>query len=367
MNETRQGNIYGSGSGGKRPDNVAPAGAPTQMDVFVQEMMKRQRRQAALLFTVTGVALLAVGGMVYYWMTHNRPNTQSHRVADSAEDNARPGAVPFIEQMPLYLIDPLKKIQVKELPDKPADLTVDWIKQAVYHLLEGEKAAQEGRFEIALDELRKTRQIFPQLKGLAQMEGLVYLAEKDHASAVKAFEQALKEENASFGIINNLAIAYIGLNDMAQAEARLLELIKLQTNYAFAYFNLATIRQRQNDLPKAAEYLGAYTRMRPADHAAGENYALMLIQLGQWEKAAVVLDELGDAMPASSAIQFRLAQALSHVNGKRKQALDTLEHAVSLVDSRKALAWLARSDFDLLRTEDRFKKLSDQLASKGTQ
>ena len=367
MNEPRQGNIYGSGSGGKRLDSASPNGTPTQMDVFVQEMLKRQRRQSTLLFSATAIVLLSVAGMAYYWVRHNAQNPFSRKAAEFADETTRQGTVPFTEQLPLYLIDPLKKIRVTDVPDKPVDLTVDWIKQAVYHMLEGEKAAQEGRFDIALDELRKTRKIFPQIKGLAQMEGLIYLAAKDNASAAKSFELSLKEESASFGVLNNLAIAYIGLNDTAKAEERLLDVIKLQPDYAFAYFNLATIRQRQNDLPKAAEYLGAYTRMRPADHAAGENYAMMLIQLGQWEKAAVVLDALGDAVPASSVIQFRLAQALSHVNGKRNQSLDTLEHAVSLVDSRKALAWLARPELDLLRNEDRFKKLSDQLATKGSQ
>ena len=29
------------------------------------------------------------------------------------------------------------------------------MKQAVYHLLEGEKAAQDGRYDVALDELNK--------------------------------------------------------------------------------------------------------------------------------------------------------------------------------------------------------------------
>ena len=364
MNETRQGNIYGGGSG-KRTDAASPSGTPTQMDVFVQEMLKRQRRQSFTLFMVTALALLSVAGMVYYWVSHNKQNHYAHRAADAEVETARTAAVPFTEPLPLYLIDPLKQIQAVDVPDKPADLTVDWVKQAVYHLLEGEKAAQDGRYDVSLEELRKTRKIFPNIKGLSRMEGLIYLAEKDYTAAAKAFELSLQEETASFGIINNLAISYIGMNDMPKAEACLLDVIKLQTNYAFAYFNLATIRQRQNDLPKAAEYLGIYTRMRPADHTAAENYALMLIQLGQWAQAATVLDELGDAMPSSAVIQFRLAQALSHVDGKRSQALDTLEHAVSLVDSRKGLAWLARSDFDLLRNEERFKKLSDQLSSKG--
>ncbi len=367
MNENRQGNIYGGGGASKRSDASSPAGTPTQMDVFVQEMLRRQRRQAVTLFLVTAVALLSVASMVYYWMSHTKQNLFARNGAvDSGADTARTAAVPFTEPLPLYLIDPLKQIKVMDVPDKPADLTVDWVKQAVYHLLEGEKAAQDGRYAVALEELRKTRKIFPQIKGLSRIEGLIFLTEKNYTGAVHAFELALQEESASFGLINNLAIAYIGLNDMPKAEARLLDVIKLQTNYAFAYFNLATVRQKQNDLPKAAEYLGIYTSMRPGDHTAGENYALMLIQLGQWEKAAAVLDELGDAMPSSPVIQFRLAQSLSHVNGKRIQALDTLEHAVSLVDSRKALAWLARSDFDLLRTEERFKKLSDQLATKGS-
>ena len=366
MNEQRSGNIYGGGISPKRPEPPAVAGEPfSKMDIFVEEMMRRQRRQSIALFLVTALAILLVSGMVYFWMKHTRSGLVQTAEREFAADTARPAPAPFEEPLPLYLIDPLKKIRPTPLPDKPADLTVEWVKQAVYHLLEGERAAQDGRYEVALAELENARKIFPQMKGVTRMAGLIQLQQKNYTAAAQAFELSLQEEAPSFGVINNLGIAYLGLTNIAKAEACLLEAVKLDTNYALAYFNLAMIRQRQSDLPKAAEYLGIYTRMRPDDSTAAENYAMMLIHLGEWEKAAAVLDELGSSMPQSSVIQFRLAQALSHVPDKRTQALEILEHAVTLVDSRKALGWLARPEFDLLRNEARFKKLSEQLASKG--
>ena len=367
MNEQRSGNIYGGGVQPKRTEPAPVPGKLSRMDLFVQEMLQRQQRQTIALFLVTALAVALVGGMIYYWVSHVKRGLYKTSEPAFVTDTARTAAMPFTEPLPLYLIDPLKQIQPKPVPDKPAELTVEWLKQAVYHLLEGERAAQDGRYEVALGELADAKRIYPALKGVARLVGLIYLQQKNYAAAAQTFEQALREEPPSFGVINNLGIAYLGLTNVVKAEACLLESVKMDTNYALAYYNLAMLRQRQNDLPKAAEYLGAYTRMRPDDHTAAENYALMLIHLGQWEKAAAVLDQLGDAVPQSSVIQFRLAQALSHVTDKRAQALDTLEHAITLVDSRKALGWLSRPEFDLLRNEARFKKMSEQLSSKGSE
>lgn len=363
MNEPQSGNIYGGGAA-KRPD--ASPGTSNQRDLFVQEMLSRQRRQSALLITMTTVVLVSVAGMIYYWQSHTKKSLFKQKSeVEFITETVRTAPTPFEEPLPLYLIDPLKRIKPVPVPKQPAELTVDWIKQAVYHLLEAEKAAQEGHYDIALSEFNDAGRIYPGLKGLARMNGLIYLAQKNYPAAAQSFIKALQEEPPSFGVVNNLGIAYIGMTNLPQAEACLVEAIKMDSNYALAYFNLAMIRQRQNDLPRAADYLGIYTRMRPGDSTAKENFALMLLNLGQWEKAALVLEELGDATPQSAVIQFRLAQALSHVSNKREQALTTLEHAVTLVDSRKALSWLARQEFDLVRNENRFKKLSDQLASKG--
>lgn len=365
MNEPRSGNIYGGGGAAKRTE--AAAGTPSQRDLFIQEMISRQRRQSIALITMTAVVLLSVAGMVYYWTTHTKKALYRHDSAEAGIETTRTAATAFEEPLPLYLIDPLKYIKPVPVPDKPADLTVDWVKQAVYHLLEAEKAAQENHYDGALKEFDNARKIFPGLKGVARMQGLIHLAQKDYPAAARAFVQALQEEPPTFGVVNNLGIAYIGMTNLPQAEACLVEAIKMDSNYALAYYNLAMIRQRQGDAPRAADFLGIYTRMRPGDLPARENYALILLNLGQWDKASLVLDELGDATPQSAVIQFRLAQALSHVEGKRDQALTTLGRAVTLVDSRKALAWLSRPDFDLLRGDARFKAISDQLSSKGTE
>ena len=333
------------------------------MDGFVLKLMRRQRLQSIALVLVTLLAVVLVFSMVYYWTRQSKARLyQIDR--PMVTETERTAATPFTETLPLYLIDPLKKIRPIPLPERPAELTVDWVKQAVFHLLEGEKAAESGGYATALDELDNVRRIFPTIKGMARLRGLIYLQQQNYAAAAQAFEQSLQEEPPSFGVINNLGIAYLGLNNMAKAETCLLKSVQMNTNYSLAYYNLAMIRQRAGDLPKAAEYLGNYTRMRPEDSSASESYSMLLIKLGAWEKAAAVLYALGDASPQSSVIQFRLAQVLSHIEGKRQQSLNVLEHAIKLVDSRKALGWLARPEFDLLRNEPRFKALSEML-SKG--
>jgi len=359
----QHGNIYGGGMPAKPVEPVTAQGGSSQMDAFVLELLMRQRRQSVALFLVTLLAVMLVISMIYYWVSRTKRNL-SHPEERMVTETLRTAATPFDEPLPLYLVDPLKQIRPAQLPDRPADLTVDWVKQAVYHLLEGERAAQSGGAVAALEELDKAQKIFPNMKGISRLQGLIYLQQQNYTAAAQAFERSLQEEPPSFGVINNLGIAYLGLTNMAKAEACLLESIKMDTNYALAYFNLAMIRQRNNDLPKAAEYLGGYTRMQPEDLTAKESYAMMLIKLGDWDKAAAVLADLSDATPQASVIQFRLAQALSHTEDKHPQALDVLEHAIKLVDSRKALGWLARSEFDLLRNEPRFKALSDSL-SKG--
>ncbi len=364
VNEQRSGNIYGGGGAGRRMDTTA-TGAPSPRDLFVQEMLSRQRRQTTALIVMTAIVLLSVAGAVYYWLAHTKKALYNRGRADPGIETARPAMTTFEEPLPLYLIDPLKYIKPVPVPEQPADLTVDWMKQAVYHVLEAEKAAQNSHFDGALKEYGDARKIFPGLKGVSRLQGLIYLAQKNYPAAAQSFVQALQEEPPTFGIINNLGIAYIGMTNLPQAEACLLEAIKMDSNYALAYYNLAMIRQRQGDGVRAADYLSIYTRMTPGDLSARQSYAMLLLSLGQWEKAALVLDALGDATPQSAVIQFRLAQALSHVEGKRDQALSTLEHAVTLVDSRKALAWMARPDFDLLRNDPRFRKLSEQLSAKG--
>jgi tetratricopeptide (TPR) repeat protein len=365
MNEQRSGNIYGGAAGRRAAETQAQNGAPSQRDLFVQDMISRQRRQTIALVAMVAITLLSVAGAAYYWLAHTKKGLYAKGKAELSTEVIRTAATGFEEPLPLYLIDPLKYIKPVPVPDKPADLTVDWVKQAVYHLIEAEKAAVDNHFDIALQEYEQARKIFPGLKGISRSQGLIYLAQRNYAAAAQSFVQALREEPPSFGLVNNLGIAFIGLTNLPQAEACLIEAIKMDSNYALAYYNLAMIRQKQGDAPRAADYLSIYTRMQPDNLSARQNYAMLLLNLGQWEKAALVLDALGDVTPQSSVVQFRLAQALSHVAGKREQALSTLEHAVALVDARKALAWLARPDFDLLRNEPRFIKLSEQLSSRG--
>ena len=346
--------------------SASPINNMEGMDLFVRDILRRQQRQTIFLYFMIGLAGLLLAGMISFWFSKSRAVSNAARfeaVTNVAEVSysLRPAETP-----PLYLIDPLKQIAPLPLPtNAPAEWSADWIKQAVYHLLQAEKFATNDRLEAAVEEYTAALKIFPALKGVHKQLGLNYLQQKKYKEAATEFEQVMKEEPPSFGVMNNISVAYLGMGNLEKAERALLETVKIDTNYPLAYFNLAMLYQKLSDLPKSVDYLDLYTRLRPDDLPAGENQAMILLQLQRWEKAAAVLANLGHALPQSSVIHFRLAQALSHLEGRQDAALDTLEHAINLVDSRKALSWLTRSEFDVLRKQPRFKKLIDDLSVQG--
>jgi len=344
------------------PANVSKEG----MDAFLREMMQQHRRQTIALYLVTALAVLLLAGMIAFWLAHSRaapPAPPAEATTNLAEQSY---TLPQGETPPLYQIDPLKQIKPQALPTNgAAGWTAEWIKQMVYHLLQAEKATADDRLGAALAEYQKVLQIHPDLQGVHKQIGLIYLRQKKYAEAVKEFDLVTREEPPSFGVINNISIAYLGLGNLEKAEQYLLETIKLDTNYAIAYYNLATLYQKLNDPAKAVKFLDRYTHLTPEDLPALENEAMLYIQLQQWDHAAAALAVLSQALPQSSVILFRLAQAESHLPDRQDAALDTLERAVNLVDSRKALSWLSRTEFDELRALPRFKKLVDDLGAKG--
>ena len=365
MSTTPSHNIYETRRKPTSAGEFVSPGKTEAMDIFIRDMMLQHRRQTIVLYCVATLAVLLLVGMISFWLSKTRGPQLLPQSAAATNVAEMSYALRRGETPPPYLIDWLKQIKPQALPtNAPAEWTAEWIKQTVYHLLQGEKAASEERFETALAEYQKALQIHPNLKGVHKLIGLIYLQQKKYQDAVKEFELVSQEEPTSFGVINNISIAYLGLGNMEKAEGYLLETIKLEPNYAIAYYNLAMLYQKQNDLPRAADYLNHYTQLKPEDLPALEIEALLYLQLQKWDQAMTALAILSQAMPQNSVILFRLAQAQSHLEGRQETALDTLERAINLVDSRKALGWLNRNDFDALRQQPRFKKLLDDLSIK---
>ena len=262
-----------------------------------------------------------------------------------------------------FMIDELAELKNVALPEKgDMPLNTQWIKQAAYQLIQAEKATREEQFDDAVDSYKKVLLIYPKLQGAHRQLGLVYLRKKDYQNAAPEFEKAKEEESMTYGLANNLGVSYLALEDYKKAETNFLLATQLNPQYALAYFNLATLYLRTGDANKAADFFEKYLQFKPEDVAAAQTYAMVLVQLKRWDQAANLLRQIVKFAPDVAPIHFRLAEALSHTT-QRDAAIDSLKRAVSLVDSRQALAWMSRPEYDLLRNEPGFLQLLNELSS----
>lgn len=245
--------------------------------------------------------------------------------------------------------------------DMPLEST--WVKKTAYHLIQAELNEREGLENSARDHYENALRIFPDLRGVHQKLGVIYLRQENYEKAAHAFEQAALEDASSYRIANNLGVAYMNLDRKEQAEESLLRAIRLNSDYSPAYYNLAQLFMRINDMERAAASFHQYMELEPTRVEAALTYAYVLIQLKEWQAAADLLRQISRIAPESPSVHFRLAQALSHADDMGG-AVVALNRGVSLVDARNALSWMSRNEFDPLRDHPEFQRLLTELGQR---
>ncbi|MFH0954324.1 MAG: tetratricopeptide repeat protein [Verrucomicrobiota bacterium] len=327
------------------------------------DAVQRQRRSTLILTLVSALIIVLVGTVaIQQYLLLNRRSPARDVPQPTPRKLVSPTTLELDAQTQ-FLMDELTEQQAMAIPEKgDMPLNSTWVKQAAYHLLQADKASREEQFADALTAYREALLIFPALKGVQRQMGLIQLRMKDYKAAAESFEKVLTQEEPTFGVANNLGVSYLALETYNKAEANFLLASKLNPQYPLAYFNLATLYVRTGDLARASTYFGKYLMLRPDDVDAAQTYAMVLLQLKQWDRAVTLLDQIGRAAPDVAPIQFRLAEALSHTD-KRAAALDALKRGATLVDPRKALAWMSQPEFDLLRNDPGFRQLRDELGA----
>jgi len=364
MRNTSQ-DIYGTDR--KKPegepgDDVDPAGLLSKPWF---DAVRRERRSTVVLVSVALIMTLLVAAVVVqqYLLLARRPSDRD--AVWTRVSKLPPSSVLDLnaESEAQTIVDELTEAKVLKVPDSGnMPFNAQWVKQAAYHVVQAEKASREERLDDALDEYAKAHLIFPQLGGVERQIGLIHLRQKDYTAAAAMFEKCAAEEEMTFGLANNLGVAYLAIENHKKAEQMFLEAVRLNPKYPLAYFNLATLYIRTGDLVKAGEYFDRYLGIRPDDLTAAQTYAKVLIDLKQWDKAATLLGQISRLVPDVAPVQFRLAEALSHTSD-RAASIKALRHATGLVDPRKALGWMSRPEFNLLRNDPDFQQLLDQLGA----
>ncbi len=326
------------------------------------------RRRTIMLTSLLFIVLAAIGVLSIISSRPHEINPPPSRPAASPKEN-----ILNVSRVSRIQITPEASLLIDELGNQPAleppaeasaPFDTRWLKQAAYYLVTAEKAYRDDRMEDALRYFSNVLKIFPDLQGVQRYLGLIYLRLQDYSSAAVAFEKASRENAASAGVANNLGVAYLALKDYLRAEQYLKRALALKPDYDPAILNLATLYIRRNDKAQAAVYLSRYLQVKPGDIKAAQTYASILMDIGKWDQAVVWLKRVCDSVPSLAPAYFRLAQALAHT-GHDQEAIATLRHGATLIDPRKALAWLSAGSFDPIRKHPDFQKLVSDLSAAG--
>ncbi|MBN1268021.1 MAG: tetratricopeptide repeat protein [Kiritimatiellae bacterium] len=361
----RSPDIYSTQRTDRERGAFMPAAGYPAPDAWTKEL--RRGRRSSILFglTVFGFTILLCVIIFQQYLISIRPR-QARSGTPGEMVTVRTSASPLDLNVPLEATMVMEELTATTLLPIPEDgelpFDAQWIKQAAYYVALGEKAYKEERLEVALGHFDKALKIFPRLRGVRRYMGLIALQLKDYPLAAEHFKEAAAEDASSYGVANNLGVAHLALKDYDTAEDYFRQALQLNPDYALAYLNLATLHMRAGNKEQAAEHFSKYLEFEPNDTRAAENYASVLMDLERWQQAITLLEQVRQSAPDVAPVYFRLAQALSHT-AERDAAIQVLQRGATLVDPRKALAWLSQPQFDLLRDNPDFQALTATLGA----
>jgi tetratricopeptide (TPR) repeat protein len=137
--------------------------------------------------------------------------------------------------------------------------------------------------------------------------GLVYQQKKDHANAIRQFEQALKKTPDAIEPLTALVRSYIARNQPARAVQRIRQILKIHPQFALAQNLLGEVYLVQK---RTADAEAAFTKALEADNklvAAYRNLAAVQVAKGSMAEAVRVYQRGIDATLGDASLRFALA------------------------------------------------------------
>lgn len=344
----------------RRPD---AAGAPSSVPEDDWSAAARKLRRQALAWTLAGISVWVLVASVaarYYARrlgAEHRAEIPVRWAGDRSASPLRLGADP----LPACLVDDLEPPAFTEGAGA-VPLAAGSVKLAAYRLARAEQAVRQKRYDEALDDYQKVAEMFPGVRNVQVSIAAAAMYLEQFELAAEAYGKAAQEGPLNASMANGLGVACLKIGDLDRAEQALLDALSADPGRANAYLNLTFLYLRRDQPAKAANYLERYLLVRPDDPAAIQGYALLLIRMQEWDRAARLLMKMIKNSPEVAPYHLQLALALAHLD-QHEDALAALKCGTQLMDPKQALDRLSKSEYDLLREEPAFRDLLRELGA----
>lgn len=190
------------------------------------------------------------------------------------------------------------------------------------YLAEGEIEAGQKHWDAAIAAFRKAMTKTDPAIGASRLHQTLVQAQRA-PEAAKFAETWLKEHPDDPVFIFYLGDAAIAANDLPQAEARYLEVLKRQPENALALNNVAWLQMRQNK-PTARGYAERAVKVAPGRPALMDTLAMVLAAEKQYPKALELQKQVVGQAPEVPGFRINLAKIYLE-SGDKKAARAELE------------------------------------------
>lgn len=200
----------------------------------------------------------------------------------------------------------------------------------------GEAYMTEGNYTMALRELLKAEQLYPDDPYLQNNLGLTYMARGRLETAVTHFEKALALSPNYSPARNNLGSVYIALEKWDKA-IECFEIVKDDLLYATPYFpvsNLGYVYYRKGNYEKAKRYYREALDMERRFARPHHGLGMIAMATGNIDEAIRRFEMALELSPEAASIYMDLARAYEQKHDYGK-ALNTYEKVASIAKDRK--------------------------------
>lgn len=341
---------------------------PMQQDDLLAAV-KRYRRSFFLFWLVLFLFATTLGWLVVdrHLKLQTLINQQQRTSRPTAEMTYRGGMVIDLEDglQGQLVVDELLRLEPAPVPEGGIEiLTVDWIKQAAYQLLQAEQAYDRGFWVEAVAFYEGALKIFPGMEGVHARIALCHMREGQHALAREAFAAALEETPGAHRVMNNLAVAAMAEEAYEEAETLLLNVMEIDPDYLPSYYNLGLLYTRTGEPAKAEPNLRRYLDEGSVEVDGVLIYTRVLIDLERWDEAANLLRRTAQVMPKAVPVHLKLAEVLARTPNL-DEAMSSLQRGVSMLDRSRALSILNKPEYDPLRNRSDFRAMVRQLGEEA--
>ncbi|MDD3296382.1 MAG: tetratricopeptide repeat protein [Candidatus Omnitrophica bacterium] len=176
-------------------------------------------------------------------------------------------------------------------PLKNEPLEESGLSEEASHYAIAEKYAENGKFDMAIEEFKKALGLKPDFFEAYNSIGFCYIQLGRYEEAIKHFEKALEFNSDYAQAYDNIGVAYSFMKQFQKAISYYQKALFIDPEFSSSYNNLGATYMFSQQYPEAIESYKKFIELDEGNPDVYYNLGIAYYQIGQFQQAAISLQK----------------------------------------------------------------------------